>query len=122
MAASLGPLQVVKAPAISIADMMQVNPMAAIHMQHIQQQQAAMLHSQALLAQLRASANLASESAAAAASTAVAAAKEKDKDRGGRSRSRDRARSRSRSRSRSPPAFVKERQRARERQLEKAGR
>lgn len=120
MAASLGPLQVVKAPAISIADMMQVNPMAAIHMQHIQQQQAAMLHSQALLAQLRASANLASESAAAAASTAVAAAKEKDKDRVGRSRSRDRACSRSRSRS--PPAFVKERQRARERQLEKAGR
>jgi hypothetical protein len=112
-------MQVVKAPAISIADMMQVNPMAAIHLQHIQQQQAAMMQSQALLAQLRANAGLTTDGAAAAAAGAAAA---KDKGKEGRSRSRDRARSRSRSCSRSPPAFVKERQRARERQIEKAGR
>jgi hypothetical protein len=114
-------VQVVKAPAISMAEMLQVNPMAAIHMQHIQQQQAALLHSQALLAQLRANAGLTADGTVPAAVTAAAAAA-KEKERGDRSRSRSRGRSGARSRSRSPPAFVKERQRARERQIEKADR
>jgi malonyl CoA-acyl carrier protein transacylase len=116
--------QVVKAPAISMADMLQVNPMAAIQMQHIQQQQAALLHSQALLAQLRANAGLSADGTVPAAGTAAAAAAAaaKDKEREDRSRSRGRDRGRSRSGSRSPPAFVKERQRARERQIEKADR
>lgn len=97
-------MQVFKAPAVSVDQLMAINPVMAIHMQNVQQAQLSMLQSQALIAQLRAQSGLPMPVAADVGASAPAAADVKP---------------RQSSRSRSPPAFLKERQRQRERQLEK---
>lgn len=94
-------MQVFKAPAVSYAELLAINPMMAMHMQNMQQAQMAMIQSQALIAQLRAASGLPAEPTAAAAAT--------DGD----------AKPRASSRSRSPPAFLKQRLQQRERQLER---
>lgn len=97
-------LQVFRAPAVSYAELLAINPMMAMHMQNMHQAQAAMLQSQALIAQLRAASGLPVDAGAGGAGEGQGAGTGDRMDR---------------SRSRSPPAFLKERRRQRERQLER---